>query len=190
MTYSTPQQADTRPEAPTTSAPAKSQRFEEKSSQDTIAASTTEPFPTLDDKEAGGIPRPSDVSTVVTPRAHSNPFETDIEAAAGAVTYDKPRTSGLSNVGTWRKSWGAIECTTGGSDCQVWPGQDHWKRKAKAAKKKRHTCNCMANMSKRTRVVVKILILLLIVGLAVGVGFGVSKPLGAGIWKSSTQNRR
>ncbi|KAJ4288264.1 hypothetical protein N0V88_007454 [Collariella sp. IMI 366227] len=102
-----------------------------------------------------------------------NPFDTDIEAM---ITREC-----TSN----RKS---AECTKGGSDCQVWPGQDHWRRKAKAAKKSRHSCNCLAGLSKRNRILVKILILVLIVGIAVAVGFGISKPLGAGIWRKETQN--
>src|SRR5690606_14014806 len=105
----------------------------------------SEPFPAFDEKELG-VARPSDVSTAVTARA--SPFDADIEAM---ITPD------LSNT----------KCTRIGSDCQVWPGQDHWKRKAKAAKKKRHTCNCLAKMSKRNRVIVKLLIIAFIVGLAV-----------------------
>ncbi|KAG7289201.1 hypothetical protein NEMBOFW57_005564 [Staphylotrichum longicolle] len=138
-----------------------------KSSQDTLS----QPFPALEEKDSR-FSRRSDVSTPATTRA--NPFDTDIEAM--------PVISHKSNS---RKS---AECTKGGSDCHVWPGQDHWKRKAKAAKKSRHSCNCLAGLSKRNRIMVRILIIVLIVGIAVGVGFGVSKPLGAGIWRSETQN--
>jgi hypothetical protein len=135
------------------------------------ASLLSEPFPALEEKESK-IPRASDVSTAATARA--NPFDTDIEAM---ITHEQTHNS--------RKSQ---ECTKGGTDCQAWPGQDHWKRKAKAAKKSRHNCNCLANLSKRNRIIVKILIIVLIVGIAVGVGFGVSKPLGAGIWRNDTHN--
>ncbi|KKA30912.1 hypothetical protein TD95_002631 [Thielaviopsis punctulata] len=67
------------------------------------------------------------------------------------------------------------------SDCQVWPGQDHWKRKAKAAKKER-SITCLARLSKRNRIIAKVVLGVLIIGIAVAVGFGVSKPLGAPIW--------
>ncbi|KAL2152191.1 hypothetical protein VTH82DRAFT_5375 [Thermothelomyces myriococcoides] len=134
--------------------------IERKHSQETL----TQPFPAFDDKEAQ-CPRASDISTPATVLA--SPFDADIEALP-VETND-----------TCRKS---IECTKGGADCQVWPGKDHWKRKAKAAKKQRATCNCLASMSKRNRIIVKVLIIVLIVGIAVAVGFGVSKPLGAGIW--------
>lgn len=144
----------------TTTAP----QLREKRSQDSLS---TVPFPTLEEK----VSRPSDVSSPATVRA--NLFDTDIEAMITPVEQHGRRSA---------------ECTKGGTDCQVWPGQDHWKRKAKAAKKQRHTCNCLANLSKRNRIIVKILIIILIVGIAVGVGFGVSKPLGAGIWRSETQN--
>lgn len=112
------------------------------------------------------LPRSSDVSTPSTIH-NANPFDTDIEAM---VPSNEPIT---------RKS---TQCIRGGADCQVWPGQDHWKRKAKAAKRDRRACNCLAHLSKRNRIIVKVLIGILIVGIAVGIGFGVSKPLGAGIW--------
>ncbi|KAL2162994.1 hypothetical protein VTH06DRAFT_6830 [Thermothelomyces fergusii] len=137
-----------------------------KPSQETL----TQPFPAFDEKEAQ-LPRRSDISTPATVLA--NPFDADVEAFP-VMTNDPCRKS--------------IECTKGGPDCEVWPSKDQWKRKAKAAKKQRATCNCLASMSKRNRVIVKILIIVLIVGIAVAVGFGVSKPLGAGIWHSETQN--
>ncbi|KAH6850598.1 hypothetical protein B0I37DRAFT_117287 [Chaetomium sp. MPI-CAGE-AT-0009] len=136
-----------------------------KSSQETL-----QPFPTLEEKDTP-CPRRSDISTPATARA--NPFEADIEAMQ-VITQDSSRRS--------------AECTKGGTDCHAWPGQDHWKQKAKAARRNKHSCNCLASMSKRNRITVKILIILLIVGIAVAVGFGVSKPLGAGIWRSETQN--
>ncbi|KAL2176455.1 uncharacterized protein P884DRAFT_35134 [Thermothelomyces heterothallicus CBS 202.75] len=140
--------------------------LQHKPSQDTLS----QPFPAFDEKEAR-YPRRSDISTPATVRA--NPFDTDVEALPVATNDSK------------RKS---VECTKGGTDCQVWPGKDYWKRKAKAAKKKRTSCNCLASLSKRNRIAVKILIIVFIVGIAVSVGFGVSKPLGAGIWRSETQN--
>jgi hypothetical protein len=140
-----------------------------KPSQDTLAS--VEPFPPLEEKTSRPC-RPSDASTPATARA--NPFDTDIEAM---ITRD-----------SCNKKSGEIECTKGGSDCQVWPGQDHWKRKAKAAKKNRHTCTCLAKMSKRNRILVKVAIIIFVIGAAVAIGFGVSKPLGADIWRSDTQN--
>lgn len=103
-----------------------------------------------------------------------NPWETDIEAIATSTTSTQ-------SIGKSSK------CRAEGTDCQVWPGHEHWKRKAKLAKLKRHSCNCLANMSKRNRIIAKILIGLLIIGIAVGVGVGLSKPLGAAIWRDPKQ---
>jgi hypothetical protein len=110
-------------------------------------------------------------SNISTPRSYTvgNPFDTDIEAII-------PTSSSQVNC-SGRKS-----TTAARGDCQVWPGQDQWKKRHKAAKVKNRSCACMGRLSKRTRLIVKILIGLLIVGIAVGVGFGVSKPLGAPIW--------
>lgn len=111
------------------------------------------------------------MSTASTPRSDksANPFDTDVEAMVTTNTTDscinKTTSSPLA-----RKS-----------DCQVWPGKDHWKQKAKAAKARR-SCNCMASLSPRNRIIAKVLLVFLVIGIAVGVGFGVSKPLGAPIW--------
>lgn len=100
-----------------------------------------------------------------------NPFETDVEAMVTNCSTDKcPRSSVVLN----RRN-----------DCQVWPGKDHWKQRAKAAKRQR-SCTWLARLNRHTRIAVKILIVVLVVGLAVGVGFGVSKPLGAPIWGKNT----
>ncbi|KAH7033346.1 uncharacterized protein B0I36DRAFT_362026 [Microdochium trichocladiopsis] len=104
---------------------------------------------------------------------NGNPFDTDIEAAALSRSCDN--LNQLKTTYTGR--------TLPNPNCTVWPGQEHWRQKAKAQKRKNRTCNCMAGYSRRTRIILKILIIFLIIGIAVGVGFGVSKPLGAGIWK-------
>ncbi|KAI2643491.1 hypothetical protein GGS21DRAFT_496659 [Xylaria nigripes] len=63
------------------------------------------------------------------------------------------------------------------SDSSVWPGQAHWKEKARAAKRKNRSCQCMARLGKRASIAVKITIALLVIGVAVGVGFGISKSV-------------
>jgi hypothetical protein len=125
-------------------------------------------------KKSEEIRRDSNLST---PRSYhgGNPFDTDIEAII-------PTSSSQENCAR------NLSTTVTRSDCQVWPGKEHWKQKAKAAKMNNRQCTCMARLSKRTRIIVKVVIALLIVGIAVGVGFGVSKPLGAPIWgKASDQ---
>ncbi|KAI1477249.1 hypothetical protein K445DRAFT_282676 [Daldinia sp. EC12] len=113
--------------------------------------------------------RGSNVSTPCSATA-SNGFDTDIEAMMPVKSSE--RLNKTSTLGTRRKS-----------DCPVWPGQEHWQQKAKAARINNRSCQCIARMSKRNRIIAKILIGLLIVGIAVGIGFGISKPLGAGIWQ-------
>ena len=96
-------------------------------------------------------------------------FETDIEALPtnSSAGESHPRRSVILNRP---------------NDCQVWPGKDQWKQRARAAKAKRGWLKPMAGMSRRNKIITKIIIIVLIVGIAVGVGFGVSKPLGAPIW--------
>ncbi|KAI1758555.1 hypothetical protein GGR53DRAFT_252595 [Hypoxylon sp. FL1150] len=114
-------------------------------------------------------------SSVSTPYSTSAPngFDTDVEAMMPVKSSEYLNKT--SSTGNNKPK----------SDCQVWPGQDHWRRKARAAKINNRSCQCMARLSKRNRIIVKILIVFLIVGIAVGVGFGISKPLGAGIWQPS-----
>jgi len=142
----------------------------QKTSQETMSSTSTH----VNEKRGATstemeVPRSSGLSTT-----HSNqlsPFDTDVEAM---IT---PSTSQQDCNRTLIKK-------KGGVDCQVWPGRDHWKQKAKAAKQKR-TCNCLSRLSKRNRMLVRILLVVLVVCIAVAVGFGISKPLGAGIWKPS-----
>ncbi|RMJ07052.1 hypothetical protein BHE90_014759 [Fusarium euwallaceae] len=113
------------------------------------------------------------MSTTSTPRSDrsTNPFDTDIEAMVPTHTTDSSGIQHKTSASPLARK----------SDCQVWPGKDHWKQKAKANKAK-NRCTCMANLSRRNRIIVKVLMVFLVVGVAVGVGFGVSKPLNAPIW--------
>lgn len=133
----------------------------EKAALSNTTTLTTSPF----DKS----PRPSKDDSI-----RSNPFDTDVEAGMNnshelleniQVTPSK-MTLGQSHSKT---------------ECQVWPGKNDWKKKAKLAKANR-SWGCMANMSPRNRIITKVLIIILVVGIAVAVGFGISKPLGAPIW--------
>lgn len=111
-------------------------------------------------------------SGISTPgESNGNPFDTDLEAAT-------PNEN--DNLRVCKK---ADRSSRHDPNCTVWPGQDHWRKQAKAAKIKNRSCRCMAKYSKRTRTIIKICVILLVIAIGVGVGFGVSKPLGAGIWK-------
>lgn len=118
----------------------------------------------------------SDVSTPATAHNDLNPFDTDLEAMISA------RTLAAADDSCGMKS---ASCSNlkGSPDGQVWPGQAHWKKKAKAAKVNQRSCQCFARMSQRNRIIIKILIGALIIGIAVGVGLGISKSLGVGVWK-------
>ncbi|CAK7565128.1 MAG: hypothetical protein SEPTF4163_003037 [Sporothrix epigloea] len=118
------------------------------------------------------LPRTSDLSTPAT--VHHNPFDTDIEAM---ITYSTTEGTLKYNDINGRRSMGC----RGLSESQVWPGQGHWKRKAREQRMNR-SCSCLSQLSKRNRLIVNLLIGLLIVGAAVGIGLGISKPLGAAIW--------
>ncbi|KAI8622984.1 hypothetical protein F5Y19DRAFT_29090 [Xylariaceae sp. FL1651] len=113
--------------------------------------------------------RSSALSTPTSART-LNDFDTDIEAMMPTQSSEH-----LNQKTTCSNRYN--------SDSNVWPGQAHWKEKARAADRKNRSCQCMARLSKRTRIIVKIAIALFIVGVAVGVGFGISKPLGATIWQ-------
>ncbi|KAK1599385.1 uncharacterized protein LY79DRAFT_139118 [Colletotrichum navitas] len=119
------------------------------------------------------MPRDSNLST---PRSYrnDNPFDTDIEAMITTTSSTDPY---------------AMKSITTTKDCPtIWPGKQDWKAKAKAAKRDRGSCACMARMSKKNRIIMKVAIGLLIIGIGVGVGFGVSKPLGAPIWGDSNKS--
>lgn len=69
-------------------------------------------------------------------------------------------------------------------DCPVWPGQERLLQQHLATKRKRG-CHPMRNLSKQQKLFVKVLIIFLIVGGATGIGIGISKAVGAGVWKTA-----
>lgn len=132
---------------------------------------TTENLAVSPDDNYGRI---SDVSTPVSSHMGLNPFDTDVEAMmASTLTTREDDSCGMKSVSNTKSS----------PDGQVWPGKGHWKQKAKANKVNQRSCQCLAKMSKRNRMITKVALILLVIAIAVGVGFGISKPLGAGIWK-------
>lgn len=121
-------------------------------------------------QNGGFTSHPASIPSTPTSAHTYNGFDTDIEAIKHVPSSDH-----LNKTST---------CGTRfNSDSSVWPGQAHWREKARAAKRKNRSCQCMARLSKRTQIVVKIAIALFVIGVAVGVGFGISKPLGASIWQ-------
>lgn len=108
----------------------------------------------------------------------SSPYDTDLEACLSPQLTTKSGNMGL------------LKTRTGNVECAVWPGQKALKQKKKAERRERGTfmmCGgCMAGLSNRARLFVKVAVVLLVIGTAIGVGLGVSKAVGGGIWKSST----
>ncbi|XDG01863.1 hypothetical protein ABKA04_001478 [Annulohypoxylon sp. FPYF3050] len=145
--------------------------IDEKASKQGQLTVSTQLLPPIQRSPDGSldIRRNSNVSTPCSASA-PNGFDTDIEAMMPVKSSDHLNKTASSNPKPK-------------SDCPVWPGQDHWRQKARAAKINNRSCQCMARLSQRNRIIAKVLIAFLIVGVAVGVGFGISKPLGAGIWQ-------
>ncbi|KAJ2904856.1 uncharacterized protein MKZ38_007048 [Zalerion maritima] len=127
---------------------------------------STDGTSTMADEKHGNLTRESTLSTPLSTQ-NPDPFDTDVEAMIPNNPENCPR-----------KSMG---CQRPDADCQVWPGQEHWRKKAKAAKVSRSRCGCMAKMSKRNRILIHLLILVLIVGIGLSIGFGISKPINAPI---------
>ena len=70
-------------------------------------------------------------------------------------------------------------------DCTVWPGQKALKDAKRAEKmNRRGECwNPMRGMDAKKKFWLKVLIAMVLVGAAVGIGLGISRAVGAGIWK-------
>ncbi|KAI1076322.1 hypothetical protein F5B20DRAFT_333158 [Whalleya microplaca] len=135
----------------------------------TISTQQVPPASETSSRASMDPPRNSSLSTPCSTHA-PNGFDTDVEAMMPVKSSER-----LNKTAT--------PCGNRTEpDCPVWPGRDHWKQKARAAKINNRSCQCMARLSKRNRIIIKILIAFLIVGIAVGVGLGVSKSLGTGIW--------
>lgn len=122
-----------------------------------------------------GLERPSNVSTPATQR-DLNPFDHDLEAMVSSRTL----TGTGDDCGMKSTSNSNLK---GCAEGQVWPGKAHWKQRSKAAKVNKHSCHTLAKLSKRNRIIAKLFIGVLIIALGVGVGLGISRKLGAGVWK-------
>jgi hypothetical protein len=122
--------------------------------------------------------RPASVVSTPSSAHHANPFNHDLEANQSSENLHRNSTTLTGTTG--RKLNDAHN-----PNCTVWPGQEHWKKKARAARVKNRTCKPIAHLSKRTRVIIHVLTVALVVGIAVAVGLGISKSLGVGIWKPS-----
>jgi hypothetical protein len=103
-------------------------------------------------------------------------------------TYDNDVEACLTLQQT-KSGMGLLKARSGNVESQVWPGRKAMKMKKKAMRREKGKymmCGCMAGLDKRTKIWVKILTALVVVGLAVGVGVGVSRAVGGGVWKNST----
>ncbi|MCJ1366339.1 hypothetical protein MMC16_005467 [Acarospora aff. strigata] len=100
---------------------------------------------------------------------HIKVYETDLEA------------------GHSRKS---VEPSRRSKDCTAMAGKNTLKKKKdNLLCRNKHRWNPMRKLSKKQKLWVKISIALLIVGAAVGLGIGISKAVGAGVWKSTNEQR-
>jgi hypothetical protein len=102
-------------------------------------------------------------------------YDTDVEA----LTPNTTRNAGL------------FKSKSGNPECTVWPGQRALEMKKKAARKERNKhglCGCMAGLHRRTKISIQALIVLVIIGAVVGIGVGVSKAVGGGVWKNSSNS--
>ncbi len=100
------------------------------------------------------------------PNVHIQVHETDLEAGHSRKSLDLSRKS--------------RECTTRS-------GRNALKKKGNLLMCERHQWNPMRKLNKRQKLWAKIIIALLIVGAAVGIGIGISKAVGAGVWKSTNE---
>ncbi|KAL9122392.1 MAG: hypothetical protein Q9187_001058 [Circinaria calcarea] len=68
-------------------------------------------------------------------------------------------------------------------ECTVWPGRHQLLEKSHEMERSKG-CSPLRRLNKKQKTWVKILIAMMIVGAAVGIGVGVSKAVGAGVWKN------
>lgn len=71
-------------------------------------------------------------------------------------------------------------------ECSV-KARNALKKKGNLLMRDRNGWNPMRKLNKRQKLWAKLLIALLIVGAAVGLGIGISKAVGAGVWKSADE---
>ena len=70
-------------------------------------------------------------------------------------------------------------------NCTVWPGQGAKRNKFTSSTYRKRAWNPMRGLQPKTRIWLKIIIALAIISAAIGIGIGISKAVGAGLWKNS-----
>ena len=93
-------------------------------------------------------------------------YEADLEAGHSRKSLDPSRKS---------------------KECSMKAGRNALKKKGNLLMRDRNGWNPMRKLNKRQKLWAKLLIALLIVGAAVGLGIGISKAVGAGVWKSANE---
>lgn len=72
-------------------------------------------------------------------------------------------------------------------DCTVWPGKQTKRSSLKRCRQKRGPVARFKSLSPNVRLLIKVLLVLVVLALAIGLGLGISKAVGGGVYKSSTQ---
>lgn len=74
-------------------------------------------------------------------------------------------------------------------DTEVWPCKQQLKKRALVVKRSRG-CSPLSGLTQTQKFWVKLLIALVVIGAAVGIGIGISKAVGAGVWKNGNSQKK
>ncbi|MCJ1467411.1 hypothetical protein MMC07_006035 [Pseudocyphellaria aurata] len=72
----------------------------------------------------------------------------------------------------------------------VWPCNNQKYKNSSMKDMRKGGCGPLRRLSRKQRLVAKLLIGLIVVGAAVGIGIGISKAVGAGVWKNANSQER
>lgn len=72
----------------------------------------------------------------------------------------------------------------------VWPCNNQKHQKSLTMKRRKGGCSPLRGLSKKQKIWAKTIIALVVVGAAVGIGIGISKAVGAGVWKNANSQSK
>lgn len=123
----------------------------------------------------------------------SHPFSAFYLHPTTRTSFEQHKSESKVHIRTQEQDLEAASSTFPSSeatrDSEVWPGKQQLKKRALTMKNSKG-CSPMSGLTQTQKLWVKLLIALVVIGSAVGIGIGISKAVGAGVWKNNNSQNK
>lgn len=123
----------------------------------------------------------------------SHPFSAFYLHPTTRTSFEQHKSESKVHIRTQEQDLEAASTTFPSSeatrDTEVWPCKQQLKKRALVVKRSRG-CSPLSGLTQTQKFWVKLLIALVVIGAAVGIGIGISKAVGAGVWKNGNSQKK